>query len=180
MEFLGRSYVSGNGANARELLEKEPESKERLKQFWGWLLENHENPKPFIQFDWWINLENGIFEPAWLAKRARETLNKTQGALDSDFKLTQSIARLAKANPKDTLEIVRLYLLEGGIRRGGQRELLLGTDDWVQWVKVFKILHDNPGTKSETSILINKLIEEGGNPFWGLKEIVDKNRQSHT
>ena len=177
VEFLGRSYVSGNGANARELLEKEAKSKERLKLFWDWLLKKQdESPKSFIQFDSWINLENEIFEPAWLAKRARETLKKTQGALDSDFKLTQSIARLAKANPKDTLEIVRLYLLEGGIRIGGQRELLLGTDDWVQWVKTFKILHDNPGTKSETSILINKLIEEGGNPFWDLKDILDNKK----
>ena len=173
VEFLGRSYVSGNSASAHELLEKEAESKGRLKQFWDWLLEHYENPKPFIQFDWWINLENGIFEPAGLAERVRKTLKKTQGALDSDFKLTQSIVRLAQANPEDTLEIARLYLLEGGIRRGGQRELLLGTDDWVQWVKVFKILNDNPGTKSETSILINKLIQEGGSPFWGLKEIVD-------
>ena len=173
VEFLGHSYVSGNSASAHELLEKEAESKGRLKQFWDWLLEHYENPKPFIQFDWWINLENGIFEPAGLAERVRKTLKKTQGALDSDFKLTQSIVRLAQANPEDTLEIARLYLLEGGIRRGGQRELLLGTDDWVQWVKVFKILNDNPGTKSETSILINKLIQEGGSPFWGLKEIVD-------
>ena len=178
VDFLGHTFVSGNNASAHELLEKEPASKERLKQFWDWLLENYENPKPFIQFDFWITLENGIFEPAWLAERVRKTLEKTEGALDSDFKLTRSIVQLAKANPKDTLEIARLYLLEGGIRRGGQRELLLGTDDWVQWVKAFKILHDNPGTKSETSALINKLIEKGGPPFWNLKEIVDKDGKS--
>ena len=173
VDFLGLTFVSGNNASAHELFEKEPESKERLKDFWDWLFEHYENPKPFIQFDWWINLDNGIFEPAGLAERVRKTLEKTQGTLDSDFKLTQSIVRFAQANPEDTLEIARLYLLEGGIRRGGQRELLLGTDDWGQWVKVFKILHDNPGTKSETSILINKLIQDGGSPFWGLKEIVD-------
>ena len=180
VDFLGHSYISGNNASAHELLEKEAESKERLKQFWDWLLEHYENPKPFIQFDWWINLENGIFEPAGLAERIRKTLEKTQGALDSDFKLTLSIVRLAQASPEDTLEIARLYLLEGGIRRGGQRELLLGTDDWAQWVKAFKILHDNPGTKAGTSTLINKLIEEGGPPFWNLKEILDKNGKSRT
>ena len=180
VNFLGRSFVAGNNANARELLKKEPESKERLKLFWDWLLKNYDNPKPFIQFDSWINLENEIFEPAWLAERVRKTLEKTNGASDSDYKLTKSIVRLAQANPKDTLEIARWYLLEGGIRRGEQRELLLGTDDWVQWVKAFKILHDNPGTKSETSILINKLIQEGGSPFWDLKEIVDKSGKSPT
>ena len=178
--FLGREFVSGNNARAHELLKKEPESKKRLKDFWDWLLENYENPKPFIQFDFWINLENGIFEPAWLAERVRKILEKSKGALASDYKLTESIVRLAEANPKDTLEIARWYLLVGGIQKGEQRALLLYTDDWVQWKEAFKILHDNPGTKSGTSVLINKLIRDGRNPFWGLKEIVDKNGQSHT
>ena len=179
VNFLGRTFVSGNNTSAHELLEKEPESKKRLKDFWDWLLENYENPKPFIQFDFWITLENEIFEPAWLAERVRKTLKKTNGALNSDFKLTRSIVRLAKANPKDSLEIVRLYLLERGIRRGGQRELLLGTHDWGRWKEAFKILHDNSGTKSETAALINKLIQEGGPPFWNLKEIVDEDGKSH-
>ena len=176
VNFLGRSFASGNNENARELLEKDPQTKERLKGLWGWLLGHHLNPMPFIQFDSWINLKYGIFEPSWLAERVGKTLEKTNGALDSDFKLTQSIVHLARANPKDTLQIVRLYLLEGGIRRGGQREILLGTDDWGQWKEAFKILHDNPGTKSETSALINKLIQGGGNPFWDLKNILDNKK----
>ena len=180
VDFLGHSYISGNNPNAHEFLKKQPESKERLKAFWNWLLENYENPKPFIKFDYWINLENEIFEPAWLAERVRKTLEKTAGKLDSDFKLTKSIVQLAKANPKDTLEIVRLYLLEGGIRRGEQRELLLGTHDWGRWKEAFKILHDNSGTKSKTSALINKLLEEGGSQFWDLKKIIDKNGKSPT
>ena len=171
VNFLGRSFASGNNENARELLERDPQTKERLKGLWDWLLEHYRNPMPFIQFDSWINLEYGNFEASWLAERVGKTLERTNGALDSDFKLTQSIVHLAKANPKDTLQIARLYLLEGGIRRGGQRELLLGTDDWDQWKEAFKILHDNPGTKSETSALINKLIQEGGNRFWDLKKI---------
>ena len=171
MGFLGREFVSGNNARAHELFKKEPESKRRLKDFWDWLLENYENPKPFIQFGFWINLENGIFEPAWLAERVKKTLVKSKGALDSDYKLTESIARLAEANPKDTLEIARWYLLDGGIQKGEQRALLLYTDDWVQWKKAFKILHENQGTKSETFALINKLIRDGGRPFWDLKEI---------
>ena len=98
VDFLGHTFVSGNNASAHELLEKEPASKERLKQFWDWLLENYENPKPFIQFDFWITLENGIFEPAWLAERVRKTLEKTNGVLEADYKLTKSIVRLAQAN----------------------------------------------------------------------------------
>ena len=81
--------------------------------------------------------------------------------------------RIAQAKPEDTIEIARWYLLEGGVLRGNQRELLLYTDDWVQWKETFKILHDNQGMKSETSVLINKLIQKGGSPFWDLKETVD-------
>ena len=180
VDFIGHTFISGNNASAHELLEKEPASKERLKQFWDWLLENYENPKPFIQFDFWITLENEIFEPAWLAERVRKTLEKTNGALEADYKLTESIVRLAQANPEDTLKIAQWYLLEGGIRRDEHRELLLYTDDWVQWKEAFKILHDNQGTKSETSALINKLIEKGGPPFWDLKEIVNRDGKSHT
>ncbi len=175
VDFLGHSYISGNNANACELLKREPESKKRLKEFWDLLLQKHENPKSFIHFDFWINLENEIFEPAWLAERVRKTLEKTNGALDSDFKLTQSIVRFANANPKDTLEIARWYLLEGGILKGKHRALLLYTDDWIQWEKAFNILHDNQGTKSDTSALISKLIEKGGPPFWNLKKILDGN-----
>ncbi len=180
VNFLGRSFISGNTENVRELLRTKPESKERLRKFWDWLLEHCQDQKPFAEFGLWINLENGIFEPAWLAERVRKTLEKTERALDFDHELTKAIVRLAQANPKDTLEIARSYLLEGGIWRDEQRYLLLYTDDWVQWKEAFKILYDNPETKQKTSVLINNLILKGGNPFWCLKEIVDTNGESRT
>ena len=179
VNFLGRSFVSGYNASAHELLEKEPESKKRLKEFWDWLLENYENPKPFIQFDFWITLENGIFEHAWLAERVRKTLEKTNGALEADYKLTKSIVRLAQANPEDTLKIAQWYLLEGGVRCNKPRRFSYVNVE-NEWKEAFKILHGNSETKSETSALINKLIQEGGKPFWDLKEIVDKNGKSPT
>ena len=173
VNFIGRFFVSGNNANGRELLKKETECMERLKVFWDWLLKHSENPKPFIQFDSWINLENGFFEPAWLAERVRKTLKKTQGALDSDHELTKSIVRLAQANPEDALEISQLYLLEGGIRRGEHRELLLYTDDWVQWKEALNILHENQETKARTFALIDELMRDGGGAFWDLTNILD-------
>lgn len=179
VDFLGHTFVSGNNASAHELLEKEPESKKRLKEFWDWLLENYENPKPFIQFDFWITLENGIFEPAWLAERVRKTLEKTKGALEADYKLTKSIVRLAQANPEDTLKIAQWYLLEGGVRCNEPRRFSYVNVE-NEWKEAFKILHGNSETKSETSVLINKLCQEGGRPFWDLKEILDKNGKSPT
>ena len=177
VNFLGRSFVSGDSENARELFQKKPESKQRLIIFWEWLLEHCEDPKPFTKFDSWINLEKEIFEPAWLAERAKKTLEKTKGRLGSDYQLAKSIIRLAQANPKDTLEIAQRYLLEGGVRCNEPRRFSY-VNVKNEWKEAFKILYDTPAMKSETSILINKLIQEGGSPFWGLKEIVDKNGKS--
>ena len=170
VNFLGRSFVSGNSVSVHGLLKKEPESKERLRVLWNRLLENYENPKPFIKFGSWIDLDKEIFEPAWLAERTKKTLEKTKGGLDQEDKLTKSIVQLAQANPEDTLEIARWYLLEGGVRGKERQRLWLVRNEWFE---ALKILHDNPGTKSGTSILINKLIQEGGSIFWSLKEIVD-------
>ena len=179
VNFLGHSFVSGNNTNALELLKRVPESKERLKAFWDWLLEHCKDPKPFTKFDSWINLEKEIFKPAWLAERVKKTLEKTKGRLKSDYQLAKSIIRLAQANPKDTLEIARRYLLEGGVRCNEPRRFSYVNVE-NEWKEAFRILHDTPETKSETSALINKLIQEGGRPFWDLKEIVDRDKKSHT
>lgn len=179
VNFLGRSFVSGDSENARELFQKKPGSKQRLMIFWEWLLEHCKDPKPFTKFDSWINLEKEIFKPAWLSRQVKKTLKKTKGRLGSDYQLAKSIIRLAQANPKDTLEIARWYLLEGGVRCNEPRKFSYVNVE-NEWKEAFKILHDTPETKSETSALINKLIQEGGRPFWDLKEILDENGKSPT
>lgn len=170
--FIGRSFVSGDNKISNEAIEKEPWIKERIKDFWDWIIENHEGVELFAGFGFWINLEKDIFEPAWLAKRTRETLEKTGGVLDWDYGLNESIIKLAEKAPEDALAITRLYLLEGGVHRKSQRiPFHMGHDD--EWLKVFKILHDRPETKSMAYTLIDDLIREGGSAFWELKEIVE-------
>jgi hypothetical protein len=169
VSLIGRMFVSGDNAQANELLKKEPESRERLIKFWEWLLKNYTNPKLFIEFGFWANLEKKIFEPVWLAKQIKATLEKTKGVLEWDYALTKSINELAKAAPKETLEIARLCLLEGGVRGGKMRMPFMYEDEWFG---VLKALYENAETKDTTYALIDDLIREGGSTFWKLKEII--------
>lgn len=169
---LGQMFLSGTNENADKLFKKEPRSKQQLRDLWEWMLKNYENPRPFIEFGLWINLEKDIFDPTWLAEHVKKTLEKTRGIFDWHLGLNESIVQLAKDAPEDTLEIVRLYLLDGGIH-GTNRLILLHIDD--EWIEALKILYSNQTTKSGTDILINNLILDGGSAFWELKKILDDN-----
>jgi len=172
VSFIGRSFISGDNARLNDFLKKEPWSKERLRDFWDWILKNYENKKPFIEFGFWISLEKDIFELVWLAKHVRKTLKKTNGALDSEYRLIKYIVQFAKEAPEDALAIARLYLFEGGVHEANHR-ISFHIDK--EWSEAFKILYNNPKTKSGTYTLINDLIREGGSIFWNLKNVINSN-----
>ncbi len=169
ISFIGRMFVSGDNAKANEQLRKDSESRERLIKFWEWLLQNYNDPKLFAEFGFWVNLEKGIFEPEWLAKQLKATLEKTNGFLEWDYALTKSINELAKVAPKDILEIARLSLLEGGVRGGKMRMPFMYDEEWFG---ALSALYENADTKDDTYKLIDDLIREGGSTFWKLKEII--------
>lgn len=174
VNFLGRSYVSGRNADINKLIQKNPESKQRMRNLWDRFLADYKDPRPLKKFGFWINLEKGIFESAWLASRVSETLTKTKGVLDWDRGLTESIVQLAKSAPKDSLTIARWYLLEGCVRGEG-RKRFFSLD--AEWSDALKILYANPETKSGTASLINELILDGGSMFWSLKKILGGSSQ---
>lgn len=166
--FIGRMFVSGDNAQANEQLKNDLEIRERLIKFWEWLLDNYNDPKLFAKFGFWVNLEKGLFEPVWLAKQLKATLEKTNGILEWDYALIKSINELAKAAPKETIEIARLYLLEGGVRGGKICMPFMYNEEWFE---ALKALYGDIETKNATYTLIDDLIREGGSMFWKLKEI---------
>ena len=175
VSFLGRMFVYGSNSSADELLKKEPRSKQRLRDLWDWMLKNYKNAKPFVEFGSWISLEKDIFDPIWLAEYTKKTLEKTKGSLDWDYGLMKSIIQLAKKAPKDTLEIARFYLLEGGVR-GTNRRFALHIDN--EWLETLNILYGTQSTRSGISSLINNLIREGGSAFWGLESVLSKGKKN--
>ena len=172
VQSLGHLFISSE--NSEGFFANKSESKRRLRVFWDWLLNEQEEQSVFMQFGFWINLEKGIFDPAWLAQRLRQTLEKTDGFLEWQHELIKSAPQLAQAAPEETLAIARLYLLEGGVHGNGQRNLWYW-DDPKKWLEAFEILYRCQTTKPKTSALINQLVGEGGRAFWPLKEILVEN-----
>ena len=172
VQSLGRFFISSE--NSEGFFANNPESKSRLRDFWDWLLNEQEKQSVFMQFGLWINLDKGIFDPAWLAQRLKQTLEKTNGLLDWQHELIKSAPQLAQAAPQETLAIARLYLFEGGVHGNGQRNLWYW-DDHKKWLEAFEILHRCQTTKLETTALINQLVGEGGRAFWPLKKILVEN-----
>lgn len=168
VSFLGRSFISGDNSQVNEYLKKEPRAKECLRKFWDWALENRSESELFEEFGFWINLEKDIFEPAWLADHVKRTLEKTKGKMDWDYGLTKSVIKLSQESPADTIAIAHLIFLDGGVLANHPRRQFYVE---AEWFDAFKNLYVNPQTKKETDKLINDLIEKGGNPFWGLKEV---------
>ena len=169
VNFVGRSFISRD--KAEESFEFSQEVKGRLRELWDWLLKKHEKQEVYMELGLWINLDKGIFEPAWLAQRVRQTFEKTNGLLTWDAELVKKSPLLAQAAPEDTLEIARLHLLVGGVQGKNQR-MLWHWDSDNKWIEAFEILYRNSSTKIETRGLINRLVGEGGRTFWQLKRIL--------
>ena len=169
VNFIGRNFVYGG--NSDQFFSDHPESKKRLGDFWDWLLKEDEKPGVYMEFGPWINLDKGLFETTWLARRVKQTLKKADGVLYRDVELAKASPRLAQAAPEDTLEIARLYLHDGGVCRKNQQVLWLWDSD-NQWIETFEILYRNPSTKVETEGLINKLVGEGGRAFLAVEAAI--------
>lgn len=168
ISFMGRYGVSRD--SAVEWVKYNKVDVENLKRFWNWILEHSTDPNTLVAFGFWIKADNGIFELPWLAEHIRKTLEKTKGVVDWDYGLMRSIPSLAKSASSDTLKILRLFLLEAGVRSKTLR-MPFSMDN--EWFEAFRILYSNPDTKSDTYTLIDDLIREGGSIFWNLKGIFE-------
>jgi hypothetical protein len=115
---LGRFFISSENPRALKLIREDENASKKLKDTWSWLLDNYSDPSVFEGIGFWIDLDKGNFQANDLASYLAKTLVKTNGYLKWDIGLKENIVALAKSSPEDTVEIARLYLLEGGVRRG--------------------------------------------------------------
>jgi hypothetical protein len=167
ISFIGRHCISRERADL--WIKENKIDLEKLKLFWDWVLQNCKDKETFTAFGFWIKAESPVLEQKWLAERIKKTLEKTSGEIEWDYGLTESLPALAKADPKETLNILRLYLsqeIAPNKRRG-----------WIyveqNLVEVFRTLYMNPPTREGTYALINDLLPLGNGQFWKLKEVLN-------
>jgi len=170
ISFIGRSVINGDNAKLDEFVHKDNEVKQKLVKLWDWVLENKDDVEIFEDFGLWINTDKNLFEIGWLIDHVEKTLNKSQGILEWELGLRKSIVKFAETSPKNTIKIVKLFLLDSWERRK-QSNVYYHVDK--EWLDTFTVLYDNPETKDETYKLINDLILKGGSIFWALEEIVN-------
>lgn len=169
VDMLGRSFVTSQNPKVFDFFKENVNAGRKLKDMWDWLLAADIDTRVFDGIGFWIDLDKGIFQANELASYLAKSLGKTDGYLQWDRGLQENIIAMAKGSPVDALEIARLYLLEGGVRKGINSRLFIIDKNWIE---AFQILYSQPSTKAQTLALINDLIKEGGSLFWPLKGVI--------
>lgn len=170
VSFIGRHIISRD--RPREFLKDHPEvNLNKLMVFWDWLLKGYPDADTFSEFGFWMNTTDGVYAdeviPA-LAKRIRNTLEKSGGKVGWEIKLMDSLPTLAEKAPGDTVEILRLYFTPLDMSPRERHFMRVDAD----LVEVFRRLYQNPITKEATLGLIDELLPLGNGVFWKLKEVL--------
>jgi len=169
ISFIGRHYISGDDKRSSTSLTKE-QIVGRLKKFWDWILDNCNDQEALVAFGYWMNNEKELFEYKWLAEHILKTLEKTQGNIEWEYGLMKSLVKLATKAPEETVQLLRHYLLGLTTTKGVTR-------GWIylesEMFDTFKVLYNNPSSKSATYNLINELLPLASGQFWKLKEVIN-------
>lgn len=169
ISFIGRYCVSRN-ASAQWIKDNNVDV-EKIKAFWDWALKNCNNDE-LVGFGNWINADSDLLDIKWLAKHARQTLEKTDGYVEWEYGLTRLLPAFAKEAPEDTLGILRSHLLEEVAKHEPIRTWP-NLDDEV--LDSLGELYGNQRTREGVKTLINDLLPHRNGAFWGLKSIIEEN-----
>lgn len=170
--FIGRSCLTRDQAGD-EWLKEHNVSKEKLIEFWNWMLttELPIEPKAFAGFGFWVNPNKEVIDEKIVVKNLAATLKKSDGEIDWDYGMTQRLKVLAEVDPANTLEIIRNYLLKDGELNPHRRSPLFSLEHEVK--EALAVIYKELPLKNAVKELINALIEKGSSSFWGLKDILE-------
>lgn len=169
--FIGRSCLTRDQAGD-EWLKEHNVSKEKLIEFWDWMLatELPIEPKAFAGFGFWVNPKVEVINDRIIAKNLVATLKESDGEIDWDYGITQRLKILAEVDPANTLGIIRNYLLKDGELNPHRRSPLFSLEHEIKEALV--VIYKEPTLKNAVKELIDTLIEKGSSTFWGLKDIL--------
>lgn len=169
ISFIGRSIISKE--KAKDFIAKSKANLDRLKDFWGWAMDNVTDKEALSGFGFWMNTKEDVLDKVWMSEYAYKTLEKSEGRLDWEYGLMKSIIELATLAPENTLKILKAYL--------DSRYISKTLDGFPHSIYVDReifdsldILYRNPTTREEVYNLINDLLPVGSGLFWKLKDII--------
>lgn len=173
VSFIGRSCLTRDRAGD-EWLKENKVNKDKLVEFWEWILSNKyiTDPEIFSGFGFWINPEKEILDDNIVIEKMAETLKKSDGSIDWEYGLLRRLTIFAEKQGAKTLEIIWSYLLNSQNNLNQNRRVPFMYEDEIE--KSLKIIYTNGDLSSKQKVvdLINILIEKGSNMFWKLKEIL--------
>jgi hypothetical protein len=173
IKYIGKYLFSDESSKVWKLFENKKRTKTKLENLWDRILNEINESELLIQFGYWIRADIRIFDTEWLANRLVKTLERTRGRLSRDYGFKKSIVLFAKQAPKETVLILRYYLLDWSVKRSKHQRLIYTENEWYEAIR---ILYENPDTREEAFYLIDDLIREGGRAFWKLKDILTETR----
>lgn len=172
VSFIGRSCISRDQAGDK-WFEENGVSKQKLIDLWNWILKTDIpiETKTYSGFGFWINPNKEIVDEKILVKNLADTLQKSEGNIDWDYGLTQRLKVFAEIDQKNTLEIIKNYLLLDGELSPHRRSPMFSLETEIKEALV--IIYKETTLKKPVEELINILIEKGSSSFWGLKDVLN-------
>jgi len=170
--FIGRSCLTRDQAGD-EWLKEHNVSKEKLLEFWNWMLKTDVpiEPRAFAGFGFWINPNKEVIDDKTVIKNLAVTLKKSEGEIDWDYGLTRRLKTFAEIDSTNTLEVIKNYLLKDGELSPHRRSPLFSLEHEIKEALI--VIYKDTSLKKGVEDLINTLIEKGSSAFWGLKDVLE-------
>lgn len=173
VSFIGRHFITRDQAGDK-WFEENKVKKEKLIKFWDWILKTNipTKPKTFSGFGFWINPNKEIIDERIVVKNLAISLKKSEGEIDWDYGLTRRLKIFAEIDPKNTLDVIKNYLLFNGELSKHRRSPMFSLENEIKDALI--ICYKTPKLKKIVEDLIDKLIEKGSSGFWGLKDVISQ------
>lgn len=171
VSFIGRTCINRNDSGDKWFIENKV-SKEKLIDFWNWIISTDIKiePKAFSGFGFWINPDKEIIESKIAVKNIAISLERSEGDIDWDYGLVRQMCNFAEIDPKNTLLIMKNFLLLGEGLNPHRGVPLFSIDNEIK--DSLEIVYKNNSMKSVVTEFVDTLIERGSSTFWGLKTIL--------
>jgi hypothetical protein len=92
VNFVGRVYIASEDATKAH-----KPSKKRIQELWELRINESECVEELSEFGWWV--KPGYFSDDWMLEMLFRTLNKTNGIIEPDFRVLETLKKLASKYP---------------------------------------------------------------------------------